>query len=70
MAPSQVVHTEAYIGTVKELLALAGSVEQCSNHPLAAAVVGAAAVAGAATDVPLTSAHIVPGVLPSSFQHL
>jgi Cd2+/Zn2+-exporting ATPase len=43
------------------LLALAGSAERGSSHPLAAALVGCAAARGAPTDLPVASCTNVPG---------
>ncbi len=58
----QVVHLEACGGfTEAEVLSVAGAAERGASHPLAAALVGAAAGAGADTGAPVTDSRSLQG---------
>jgi cation transport ATPase len=61
--PHQVVHSEAFGRfSEPEVLALAACAERgAASHPLAAAIVGRAAVLGARLDAELLACETVPG---------
>lgn len=67
---AQVVHLEPYGGhTEAEMLALAAAAERGSSHPLAAALVGAAAAARVSQGEAATNSVVAQGQVQKDRKH-
>ena len=60
----QVVWKQTFGGVdEKRALSIASSLERFSSHPIAACIIGKAAVMGASLDLPVEGAQNLPGAL-------